>query len=237
MIHGQGDPRTPRERRHDETLARILDAAMELVVTEGTAALSIQKLAARVDYTPGALYRYFDSKDAILARLVERTLGEVSAHLARAEAALPGRASPLARVFALAIAYRDFARTSPHRFGLLAMTLAEPRVVLERPEDAEPVARVMIGALGPLAAALGDAAEAGLLAPGDAAERTVCLFALLQGVLQMSKQARVAPALLDVDRLVAQGARSLLVGWGGEPKKVDTAARAARSASTEGDER
>ena len=27
------------------------------------------------------------------------------------------------------------------------------------------------------------------------------------------------------------------VGWGGEPKKVDAAARAARSASTEGDER
>lgn len=237
MVHGQGDARTPRERRHDETLGRILDAAMDVVVAEGTAALSIQKLAARVDYTPGALYRYFDSKDAILARLVERTLGEVADHLARAEAALPGRPSPLARVFALAVAYRDFARDEPHRFGLLAVTLAEPRIVLERATDAEPVARVMIGALGPLAGALAEAADGGLLAPGEVAERTVCLFALLQGLLQMNKQARVAPALLDVDRLVMQGTRSLLVGWGGEPKKVDAAARAARGASKEGTER
>ena len=63
MLH-----QTPRARRRDANLARILDAAMELVAGGGLEALSMGRLAAAVDYTPGALYRYFPSKDALLAR-------------------------------------------------------------------------------------------------------------------------------------------------------------------------
>jgi len=196
---------------------------MEMVADGGLEALSMTRLAEAVDYTPGALYRYFDSKDALLSKLVARILEEIRVVMDRAVSSLPDRASPFARVFALEHGYRAFARHQPHRFALLAMTMAAPRVLLPAPADAEPVARVMLAAMQPLVAALADAAAAELLVAGDVAERAICVFALLQGVLLLHKQARFAPEILDVDRLVTRGTRSLLLGWGANPRAVDAA--------------
>ena len=196
---------------------------MAMVAAGGLEALSMTKLAEAVDYTPGALYRYFGSKDALLSKLVARILEDLGALLTRTEGLLPASASPLTRVFALVQGYRAFARLEPHRFGLLAMTMAEPRVLLQQPADAEPVLFVMMAALQRLADALGAAAEAGQLEAGDLPERTLCVFAMLQGLLQLQKQARYAPGVLDVDRLTVRGTRSLLLGWGAKPRTVDAA--------------
>lgn len=215
--------RSPRERRHDDNLRRILDAAMRLVEAGGIEALSINKLADDVHYTPGALYRYFGSKDALLSKLVERILTDVNGYLARGQALLPPRARPLARVMVLVAAYRAFARREPRRFGLLAVTMADPRVLLREPADAEPLVALMMEALSTLAGALRAAAEAEQLSEGDPAERALTLFALLQGALQMEKQARRAPGVIDVDRLALQGTRALLLGFGAKPKAVDHA--------------
>jgi AcrR family transcriptional regulator len=215
--------KTPRARRHDANLLRILEAAMDMVAAGGLESLSMTKLADAVDYTPGALYRYFGSKDALLSKLVARILEDVRGTLDRAVALLPASASPLTRVFVLVHGYRAFAQLEPHRFGLLAMTMAEPRILLEKPEDAEPVMVVMLAALQPLAGALADAAAAEHLDGGDCYERTLCLFAMLQGLFQMQKHTRYAPGVLDVERLTQSGTRSLLLGWGGKPRTVDAA--------------
>jgi AcrR family transcriptional regulator len=209
---------TPRARRHDANVGRILDAATEMVAADGLSALSMAKLADAVDYTAGALYRYFDSKDALLAKMVEKILGDVRLVL---EASVVGeKMTPLARVAALVDAYRTFAKREPHRFGLLAMAMAEPRVLLPEKSHAMAVAVAVIGALQPLAHALGDAVEAEQLAAGDAAERTLCLFTMLHGALQLPKLARHAPAGIDVDRLVVAGTRALLVGWGAQSRSL-----------------
>jgi AcrR family transcriptional regulator len=225
------DPRTPRERRHDQNLQRIGDAALRMVESGGLEALSMNQLAEAVDYTPGALYRYFASKDALLSSLVARVLGEIREHLAEVLARLPPRAAPLARVLVLIRAYAGFAERRPERYGLVAVTLADPRVLLRQADDAAPVVRAVMAAMQPLAGALAEAAAEGQLAPGDVAERTVTSFALAQGLLQMRKQARHAPAVLDIERLLTQGLRALLVGWGAKPRSVDAAlARAAELA-------
>jgi AcrR family transcriptional regulator len=210
-------PATPRARRRDAAVVRILDTATTLIATEGLEGLSMARLADAVDYTPGALYRYFDSKDALLSRLVQRTLGDVRAVLDAAVARVPAGAPALARVLALVDGYRAFARTEPHRFGLLALTIAEPRVLLEQPTHAAAVAAAAVAALRPLADALADAATAGELAPGAAAERAICVFALQQGTLQLAKLGRAAPVALDVERLAADGTHALLRGWGASP--------------------
>ncbi len=224
----------PRTRRRDAALGRILDEATALIGREGLEGLSMARLAEAVDYTPGALYRYFTSKDELLSRLVQRTLTDVIAALAAAEHALDADAPALAHVVALVDGYRLFARREPHRFGLLALTLADPRVLLAQPAHAEPAATGMIGALRPLAEALARAVTAGELTDGLIADRTICLFAMLQGVLQLTKLARLAPAALDVARLTDAGTGALLLGWGATPAHVDAAfthARATRSAS------
>ena len=196
---------------------------MELIADGGLEALSMTRLATAVDYTPGALYRYFDSKDALLSKLVARILEDLGAVLRRSISRLPDQASPLARVFALEYGFRTFARLEPRRFGLLAMTLADPRVLLEEAKDSWPVAQVMLTAMQPLANALADAAAAELLDAGDVAERTVCVFALLQGILLLHKSTRHAPRILDIARLATRGTRSLLLGWGANPRTVDAA--------------
>lgn len=220
MSHASPASSTPRARRHDANLGRILDAAIELIAAGGLEGLSMARLAEAVDYTPGALYRYFDSKDALLAQVVQRILGDVRAALDAAVAGLPPRASALARVLALARAYRELARREPHRFGLLATAMAEPRILLADAAHAQLVAAAVIAALRPLADALAAAAAAELLAPGDAAERTLLLFAMLHGLLQFPKLSRAAPRPLDIDRLATVGIRTLLLGWGASPRAL-----------------
>ncbi len=221
MVHEVA--RTPRARRHDGNQRRILDTAMDMVEREGVAALSLHKLAAAVDYTPGALYRYFGSKDALFAQLVLQAIEDVRRQQLEARALLPEGASRFASVLASVHGYRAFARRTPQRFGLLATTLAEPRVLVAEDTVAQPIVVNMMATLRDVATTLADAASAGELAAGDADARTLCLFALAQGVLQMEKQARRAAGLIDTGSLLLAGARALLVGWGGAPAAVDQA--------------
>jgi AcrR family transcriptional regulator len=55
----------------------IVDAAAELVETDGFEALSMRSLAARFDVTPMALYGYFATKDELLTALTERRFSEL----------------------------------------------------------------------------------------------------------------------------------------------------------------
>lgn len=196
---------------------------MALVGQGGLEALSMARLADAVDFTPGALYRYFGSKDALLARLVAGVLDELRGFFARAEAALPRPARPLARLFALAHGFRAFALERPHAFGLLALTLAEPRVLLTDAKDAAPVTERALVALEPWSRALAEAVEAGQLEDGEVAARVVMLFAALEGLLQMNKLGRFAPPELSLERLVPEAVGALLVGWGARPRAVAAA--------------
>lgn len=219
MVHESG----PRARRRDANVERILEAAMTLVAQGGLEALSMARLADAVDLTPGALYRYFDSKDALLARLVAGVLDELRGFFERATGALPRSSRPLARIFALVHGFRAFARERPHAFGLVALTLAEPRVLLTDAKDAGPVTERALAAFEPWSRALAEAAEAQQLEDGDITERTVTLFALLEGLLQMNKLGRFAPSWLSVERVATEGVRALLLGWGATPRAVSAA--------------
>lgn len=232
MVHADAATPGPRARRHEANVERILEAATTLVGEGGLAALSMARLADAVDFTPGALYRYYGSKDALLAAMVGRHLDEARGFLAAAEATLPRGTGPLARLAALVAGYRAFARERPQAFGLIALTIADPKVLLAQPEDAAPVTERALAALEPLAAALGEAAAARQLSPGDVFARTLTLFALLQGLLPMQKLSRFAPEALSLERLVPAALRALLLGWGASARAVDAALR--RAAPLEG---
>lgn len=228
---------TPRQRRHAANLDRIVEAAGTLVAEGGLEALSMARLADAVDFTAGALYRYFPSKDAVLAALVGAHLGEALGFLSRAEAALPKGAGALSRIAALVHGYRVFARERPQAFGLIAVTLAEPKVLLADAKDAGPVAARSLQALEPLAAALTDAVTEGQLSPGETLPRTLVLFGLLQGLLPMQKLARFAPghptSTPMLDALVGDGVRALLLGWGASPRAADAALKKAATLTLE----
>jgi TetR/AcrR family transcriptional repressor of uid operon len=83
MIHAAADPVRPDARatqRHD----RILDAAAACFAASGFHRTTMQDVAAKAGMSPGNLYRYFPSKDALIAGMVERDRAEVGAAFATA---------------------------------------------------------------------------------------------------------------------------------------------------------
>ncbi|MCX2574143.1 TetR/AcrR family transcriptional regulator [Pedobacter sandarakinus] len=59
-------------RLKEETRTSILDAALNIVQTEGWQALSMRKIADQIEYTAPIIYEYFPNKDGILLELTRR---------------------------------------------------------------------------------------------------------------------------------------------------------------------
>ena len=68
-----------RSRRRQDTIDEILDVSLELMGTEGVAALSLSAAARRVGMQPPSLYQYFPSKMAIYEALLRRGLEQILA--------------------------------------------------------------------------------------------------------------------------------------------------------------
>jgi len=74
---------SPAERRRRKVRLAIVEAAERMFAREGEAGLSIRKLAAEIDYSPGAIYKYFESKqdlvDALKETFFEKLISEMKA--------------------------------------------------------------------------------------------------------------------------------------------------------------
>jgi AcrR family transcriptional regulator len=70
-------PTTPtrRERRKAETRHRLVAAALASFATRGMTGTRIEDVTEAADVAKGVFYNYFDSKDALVAELVERQVG------------------------------------------------------------------------------------------------------------------------------------------------------------------
>ena len=125
-------------RSHEEPLSReerqqnarnvtrraILDAALSLFVSDGYSQVSIRNIAAKVEYSPGAIYSYFKSKDEIFFALAEegfRLLGAMQ---------LPHTASddPLDDIRGAARRLYEFSKAQPQYFALVFLDRRVPRI-------------------------------------------------------------------------------------------------------------
>ncbi len=70
----------------DQTRARILDVALELIADRGFAATSTREIAERLGVTKAALYYYFRTKDDLLAAIVGPATSELDVLIERAGA-------------------------------------------------------------------------------------------------------------------------------------------------------
>jgi AcrR family transcriptional regulator len=68
--------------------AEILAAAQRCFVRAGFHGASMQDICAEAGMSPGNLYRYFPSKEALIAAIAERDRAEVAQHFARADLSL-----------------------------------------------------------------------------------------------------------------------------------------------------
>ena len=98
-----------RERGRQEMRLAIIDEARRLVDAAGLDAVTIRAIARALGYSPGALYEYFDSKEAILQALYFDGTDGLGAHMERVLAALPADGSVIDAIAALGHGYRAFA--------------------------------------------------------------------------------------------------------------------------------
>ena len=104
--------RIPRQARSRERLARMLDAAEELLVAEGPGALTTTRVASAAGVSVGSLYQYLPDKEAIVEALAGRYLAEFEGlmeALAEDASAAPERwTDPVGRLLdAFAQRYRE----------------------------------------------------------------------------------------------------------------------------------
>ena len=118
------EPPAPAARRgradHKESVRReILDAARELFVCEGYGNVSLRKIAARIGYTPMAIYVHFRDKSEILDCICEETFSCFRANTERLDGlGLP----PRERLAAGMRSYIEFGLDHPHHYQLTFMT-------------------------------------------------------------------------------------------------------------------
>ena len=119
-----------REREKQELRTRILDAARELFAELGYEAVTMRRIAERIEYSPTAIYFHFKDKEALMRELCEvdfATLAQQFRTIAREK-------DPIERLRKIGHAYVAFGLEYPNHYRLMFMT---PRPVIGNTEVSE----------------------------------------------------------------------------------------------------
>ncbi len=82
-----GDMRRANTQRQSDRRTEILDAAERCFARDGFHQASMQQICAEAGMSPGNLYRYFPSKEALIAGISERSRAEAAADFAAVDEA------------------------------------------------------------------------------------------------------------------------------------------------------
>src|ERR1700722_19553096 len=115
-----GRPPPAAKPYHHGDLRRVLiDAASELVEQGGAEAVSVREAARRAGVSPGAPFRHFPSRDALMMAVAEEAQRRFRGELEAALAPVPADA-PLARFRALGLGYLRWAMRNPAHFEVIS---------------------------------------------------------------------------------------------------------------------
>ena len=80
----------PKPYHHGDLRRVLIDAALQLVGEGGAEAVSVREAARRAGVSPGAPFRHFPSRDALMQAVAEEAQHRFGAEIASALAAAPG---------------------------------------------------------------------------------------------------------------------------------------------------
>jgi RND family efflux transporter MFP subunit len=197
--------RREERQQHAREITRraILDAALELFIADGYAQVSIRNIAAKVEYSPGAIYSYFPSKDEIFFALAEEGFREIGA---RQFAGTPSD-DPLDDVRAVAWRLYEFSKDQPQYFALVFLDRHVPRVSKEY-ERFSFISDMRSRALARVQRCIEDGVFPATTVP-DVALRI--LFAPVFGIAAMRLSNRMQPDV-DADALMRDAIETTLAG-------------------------
>src|SRR5215470_6689374 len=107
-----------RERERQKLRGKILDAARKLFIQQGYDAVTMRKVAQRIQYSPTAIYANFKDKEALMRELCSADFQK----LAEAFQEVAGIEDPVERLRRTGKAYIEFASRYPNHYRLMFMT-------------------------------------------------------------------------------------------------------------------
>ena len=194
-------------RRERERIARreaILDAAQELIATEGYHGMRMDSVAEAAELSKGTLYLYFENKDALCAAVATRLLDVL---LPVIETGLQNTSTGLDAVLQLLQKYYDFTQDNPHHFRFAMEWLSAG----ERMDDSTEAFQIYRGRVGHMlslvvASLKRGQADGSVRADIDPLPQAVQLWTSFIGVVMVGVNqeatAQRIPAPVDLEQLV-----------------------------------
>lgn len=233
IIHIKNEPNR-RQRHRDKKRQSILETALALTLKHGLEGLTMPRLATELDCAVGALYRYFPSKQALIASMQIQILGVFAEQLEQRQQAcqvwaekqgLTQTVAALLSILSRVLSYQGLQHEYPQEFYLLALTIGTPQQWLYD-QDEQSVMLASAPLLNQLIHLLNQATQHSALQPGDALERSWLLWSSVQGVMQSQKLLRFGLLHTSSGQLVLQLAMALMRGWGAPESDLTAAAEA-----------
>ncbi|MDB5868964.1 MAG: transcriptional regulator, TetR family [Polaromonas sp.] len=110
-------PKTPYH--HGNLREALIVCAVELIAQDGLDKLSVREVAKRAGVSPGAPFRHFATRTALLTAVAEQATQQLRACVESALAQAAG-APALARFGTIGHAYLDWARANPTHFQVIS---------------------------------------------------------------------------------------------------------------------
>jgi len=109
----------PKPYHHGDLRRVLIDAALQLVGEGGADAVSVREAARRAGVSPGAPFRHFPSRDALMQAVAEEAQRRFRAEIEAALADAPV-GDPLGRFRCLGLAYLRWAMRNPTHFEIIS---------------------------------------------------------------------------------------------------------------------
>lgn len=127
-----------RDRERQELRTLILNAARDLFAEQGFEAVTMRKIAERIEYSPTAIYFHFRDKEALLRELCDTDFGALAQEFQK----IARIADPIDRLRHIGRAYVEFGIGYPNHYRLMFMTphpggirTADSRLARGNPEE------------------------------------------------------------------------------------------------------
>jgi len=196
-------PRRANRYHHGDLPRALLDAALHIVKTQGTDALTLRAAARLAGVSQAAPYRHFANKEAILAAVAEDGFRSLMAAMRRA-----ARASgdgPLERLRAVGFAYVTFATSHPSHFRVMF-----GREMADR--SAYPSLRqVATDTFNLLVDAISDCQRAGLVRSEEPENLAISAWSSVHGLSALIVEGVLGKPIEDLVEMVTRG---LFLGLG-----------------------
>lgn len=171
-----------------DTRTRLLAHARDVYLEGGPASFSLREVARRSGVSAAAVYRHFDSKEALLGAVCGEGFRIFSSYLLRSL----GEATPMARLLAAGDQYRKFALENPRDYRFIFMSTAEEVGLTRGPGTPEQSATFQF-----LVDRAKECFASGDLAPADAVEIAAMIWAHVHGLASLRLSGHFASAVDD----------------------------------------